>query len=254
MFYSAFQIPVVHFDGLISCMGAEEYDCNAYDNVYESRRAVPTDVTIGLTVVPGDPDMLSVSAQVCLESAGNARSMRIYIVQVLDRWPADGGYHRNGFKQAAATEDISLTPGQCQVVDRTITLDAESLADQGNVRIIAWAQENSDTAPSEVYEAAVWAPEQDCNQNGIPDPADIAAGRSTDVNGNRTPDECEGLGDLNCDGSTDFDDINPFVAALVDRVSYEARYPECRWLNGNCNADCGVDFDDINPFVALLAQ
>jgi len=59
-------------------------------------------------------------------------------------------------------------------------------------------------------------------------------------------------GDLNCDGAVDFDDINPFVTALLGRASYEAAYPECPWLNGDIDRDGGVDFDDINPFVNCL--
>jgi len=61
-------------------------------------------------------------------------------------------------------------------------------------------------------------------------------------------------GDVNCDGAVDFDDINPFVAALVGRSSYEGAYPNCRWLNGDINGDQSVDFDDINPFVACLVS
>jgi hypothetical protein len=59
-------------------------------------------------------------------------------------------------------------------------------------------------------------------------------------------------GDLNCDGAVNFDDINPFVTALISQAAYEAGYPGCDWLNADCNADGAVDFDDINPFVALL--
>jgi hypothetical protein len=61
-------------------------------------------------------------------------------------------------------------------------------------------------------------------------------------------------GDVNCDGTVDFDDINPFVAALVSREGYEASYPDCTWWNGDCNASGSVDFDDINPFVTLLVH
>jgi hypothetical protein len=60
------------------------------------------------------------------------------------------------------------------------------------------------------------------------------------------------LGDLNCDGHVDFDDINAFVLALVSHAQYVARYPDCRWENADCNRDGYVDFDDINPFVACL--
>ncbi len=62
-------------------------------------------------------------------------------------------------------------------------------------------------------------------------------------------------GDVNCDGAIDFDDINPFVEALVGPVTRcWAKRLECRYLNADCNGDCVVDFDDINPFVRLLTQ
>jgi hypothetical protein len=60
------------------------------------------------------------------------------------------------------------------------------------------------------------------------------------------------LGDMNCDGLVNFDDINPFVLALSDPTGYQQQYPTCNILNGDCNSDGAVDFDDINPFVALL--
>ena len=61
-------------------------------------------------------------------------------------------------------------------------------------------------------------------------------------------------GDLNCDGHVDFDDINPFVAALVGRAGYESLQPSCRWYNGDCSGDGSVDFDDINSFVSCLVS
>jgi len=60
--------------------------------------------------------------------------------------------------------------------------------------------------------------------------------------------------DLNCDGVVNFDDINPFVTALVSQATYEARYPGCPWLNADTNGDGSVDFDDINPFVRCLVS
>ncbi|MEW6250414.1 MAG: hypothetical protein AB1716_07190 [Planctomycetota bacterium] len=61
------------------------------------------------------------------------------------------------------------------------------------------------------------------------------------------------LGDLNCDGAVDFDDISPFVLALSDPAGHATAYPGCPISNGDVNGDLAVDFDDINPFVALLA-
>ncbi len=63
---------------------------------------------------------------------------------------------------------------------------------------------------------------------------------------------CLCLADMNCDGSVDFDDINPFVMAIVSRSNYEANYPNCFYLNGDMNCDESVDFDDMNPFVAQI--
>ncbi len=60
-------------------------------------------------------------------------------------------------------------------------------------------------------------------------------------------------GDLNCDGSVNFGDINPFVLRLADPAAYHTAYPDCPDANGDCNGDGGVDFGDINPFVALLS-
>ncbi len=62
------------------------------------------------------------------------------------------------------------------------------------------------------------------------------------------------LGDMDCDGDVDFDDINPFVLALSGQNAYEATWPDCNWLNGDINNSGTVDFDDINSFVELLSR
>jgi hypothetical protein len=48
----------------------------------------------------------------------------------------------------------------------------------------------------------------------VSDECRIASGTSVDENGDGYPDECQ-VGDTNCDGAVDFDDINPFVECLV---------------------------------------
>ncbi len=60
------------------------------------------------------------------------------------------------------------------------------------------------------------------------------------------------LGDLNCDGLVDFDDINSFVEALSDPAAWQAAHPSCPLENADTNGDSVVDFDDVNAFVALL--
>ena len=59
-------------------------------------------------------------------------------------------------------------------------------------------------------------------------------------------------GDLNCDGSVNFRDINPFVLALTNPAVWQAAYPGCPIGNGDVNGDGSVNFRDINPFVMLL--
>ena len=63
-------------------------------------------------------------------------------------------------------------------------------------------------------------------------------------------------GDLNCDGSLDSLDIDPFVLALSstppDYPEYYAEHPDCDVMLSDTNADGSIDSLDIDPFVALL--
>ncbi len=58
--------------------------------------------------------------------------------------------------------------------------------------------------------------------------------------------------DMNCDGIINFDDIDPFVTALVGAEGYYAEFPDCNYLNGDIDGNGIVNFDDIDPFVNLL--
>ncbi len=55
------------------------------------------------------------------------------------------------------------------------------------------------------------------------------------------------LGDCDCDGVVDFNDINALVAALSDPAGV------CFFPNLDMNFDGTIDFDDINPFVEILS-
>lgn len=60
-------------------------------------------------------------------------------------------------------------------------------------------------------------------------------------------------GDLNCDGTVDFGDINAFVLYLSNFEVWQAWYPGCPATNGDINSDGSYPaFADINPFVTLL--
>jgi hypothetical protein len=64
------------------------------------------------------------------------------------------------------------------------------------------------------------------------------------------------MGDMNCDGLVDFEDIAAFVLALYSPSEYPNAYPCCDILNGDCGGaggpDGSVTFADINCFIALL--
>ncbi len=57
------------------------------------------------------------------------------------------------------------------------------------------------------------------------------------------------VGDCNCNGVIGFDDINPFVDALLS-----ATYCDGTGFNADIGVDGSVGFEDINPFVDLLTQ
>ena len=57
---------------------------------------------------------------------------------------------------------------------------------------------------------------------------------------------------MNCDGVVNFDDIDAFVLALSDPVSYDAAYPWGAVENADVNGDGQVNFNDVNPFATLL--
>jgi len=73
-----------------------------------------------------------------------------------------------------------------------------------------------------------------------------------------TPPPC--YGDCDCSAFINFDDINPFVAALAGGQAGWRAYiiqsqgfpPPCSFWNCDANSDGTVDFDDINPFVEKL--
>jgi len=60
------------------------------------------------------------------------------------------------------------------------------------------------------------------------------------------------LGDMNCDGSVDGFDIQPFVLALTDPAGYANQYPDCDINNADVNEDGAIDGFDVQPFVELL--
>jgi len=157
-FYSVPGTPMNWWDGVRLDYGGSGSTSGDYDRYRTSlgiRGGVATDVTIEMTGNPVTGSTYNIIATVCVEGGGTGKTMRIYVVQVLDYWPFTPTYHRNGFKQAANTEDHYIGAGQCQVIDHDFTFDTDSWNNQSDIKIIAWAQEPLASGPADVYQAAV---------------------------------------------------------------------------------------------------
>lgn len=133
---------------------------SAWDPDTTARLAIPTDVTMDLSAVPGpSADVWDITATVCVEPGGLGKSMRIYLAEALDHFPAGAHFTRNGNRQVAPTEDIVLAAGACVDVTRTFTFDATSMAAFEDVSIIGWAQDDLTFGPAEVFQASqMWTP------------------------------------------------------------------------------------------------
>ena len=59
-------------------------------------------------------------------------------------------------------------------------------------------------------------------------------------------------GDLNCDGSFNGADIDPFFLALGDPAAYVIQFPNCDIMLGDMNGDGAVNGADIDSFFECL--
>jgi 6-phosphogluconolactonase (cycloisomerase 2 family) len=60
------------------------------------------------------------------------------------------------------------------------------------------------------------------------------------------------LGDMDCNGVLNADDVPPFTVALLDPPAYPLGWPYCDVLRGDMNDDGDINGDDIQLFVAAL--
>lgn len=141
-------VPVVIFDGMFeSPLG--DYDLDLADRLDD-----PTDVTIDLHALQVNGPLWAVTAMVCVEASGSGKEMRIYAAQVLDYYPSDIDYSRNGLRQVTTTRDLDLAAGSCTQIPFTFEFDDESWGDRENIKIIVWAQDPVDQGPAMVHQAA----------------------------------------------------------------------------------------------------
>ncbi|MCB9855175.1 MAG: hypothetical protein H6818_05760 [Phycisphaerales bacterium] len=60
------------------------------------------------------------------------------------------------------------------------------------------------------------------------------------------------LGDMDCSGSVDADDVAPFIQTLLDPDAYDLAFPNCDKNMADMNQDALRDGDDIAAFVAAV--
>ncbi|UCF33931.1 MAG: hypothetical protein JSV78_01220 [Phycisphaerales bacterium] len=149
--------PCFVYDGLW-----DAWPISTYISKFLARQPVPTDVTIELAGNQVAGQTFDVGADVCIEAGGTGKTMRIYMVETLDNYPASPSYSRQTFRQAADSPgmetDITLAPGECTQVLKTFTFDELSWTNKEDIKIIAWAQvPSSGGGAAEVYQAGQMA-------------------------------------------------------------------------------------------------
>ena len=280
-FYDAHATPTTVFDGADLLEGTL-YDADLQYNIFRvnhflPRQAQTTDVTIDLSAEQVVDETYRIFADVGIEAGGVGKTMRIYIVQVLDHWPDSPTYSRNMFVQAAPTQDITLAPGGSQIVEHEFTFDAESWSKYTNIKIVAWAQVPAEVGVAEVYQAAtrVWNLEaltDDEDGDGHLDSADNCPNRfnpdQADGDGDDVGDVCDNCnGDINTDQAdadedaigdvcdncpvlhhpsqtdNDSDGVGNVCDWCPDVVAPAGVHPDGRSL-GTIDLDCDVDADD----------
>ncbi len=202
------QTPTAVFAVIDKVEGAVE-DTDTQYRIYRTnhflpRRGLTNDVTLDLDTAEVSPGKYHVSATVGIEAGGTDKTLRVTVVHVLDHWPADPSYQRNGFKGAGPTADITVAAGTTQVVEGEISLDSDQMADPENVKVIAWVQLVTGDGLGEALQAAVrrWPlapPPGDDDGDAVLDAVD-----NCPHNANPTQDDGDddGIGDVcdNCPG------------------------------------------------------
>jgi hypothetical protein len=164
------------------------------------------------------------------------------------------------FQIACAGAATSLLTGLCladgvvkgQTATKKVVVQEVS-ADIVEVKVLAKTNTNTwvvaDDLTTETNAAEQTAPAlgsiTDCNENGIDDAADIAAGTESDIDGDAKPDSCEiALGDVNLDGT-----VNGADASIVLgwwNLSYSP--------TSDCNFDGNVDGMDLAIVLAAFGS
>ncbi|MBU0641308.1 MAG: hypothetical protein KKB50_20815 [Planctomycetes bacterium] len=234
-FYGVSGIPDAWFDGKEQATGAYtnvDTQYNWYRGIYLDRLAVTSDIKLELGGELISGQTYEIKVRVTNDPVGTPQewTVAIHMAQLLDNYPTYGGYHRNCCKGGPASEVITLAPDESIVLTREITFDAVSWANQSNIKIAAFAQNDKADPPARVHNATV-------------------------MNWPFTPLQEYEVGDLNCDGAINGFDIDAFIMVLEEGppyTTYYATYPNCDHMLADCNDDGDVNGFDIDAFIVLL--
>lgn len=231
-YYQGSPIPDAWFDGKTRLLGEVDYE--PYHNALTTRESVTTDVVLQLNAEQLSGPAFNISVSVGIEAGGQGKTMRIFVVQALDHWPTEESHYRNCFIRDVMTQDVSLSPGNSQIVatPQPFVFDSDSWSHQSNIRIIAWAEKLPPRPPvpdtvEVVYQAAVlsWP------LVPVPPP----------------------LGDMDGNKKVDVDDVDDFVLALMDPAAYQIQYPTLDPVaQGDINKDSALNGNDIALFIRLV--
>jgi hypothetical protein len=212
-YYNVPGFPTTWMDGTLGRVG--QYPATTYQNDFNNRRNIATDVTMSLTADHVSGSTFDVAVNVGIEASGTAKTMRVHIVQVLDHAPV-GSHYRNCFVQNAPLQTVTLQPGGSTTLNATFTLTGTSwtpLTNRDEVKIIAFAQANNAAGPAAVYQCGqlVWRDlmPTDLNGNGSVDLTDLAI---ILANYGATAEASPEEGDIDGDSDVDLQDLSELLA------------------------------------------
>ncbi len=152
-----------------------------------------------------------------------------------DTWPSSSGNPSSRLDRFIYTDSSTVVVNS--FVLNALNMNGAALAGTGLFSNDTTTSNSADHLPIVMDIEIV----QDCNENSIPDEVEIAAGSSTDCNGNMVPDDCESLADCNNNGVADLCDI-------ADEQSFDCNGnivpDECEPAN-DCNFNGVQDICDI---------
>ncbi len=157
IFYDVTGYPSVIYDGLYDAyyegwLQGYPYPYTQYMPIaLDERLAVPTDVTVDVELW-GNNETWNAQATVCIEPGGTGKTMSVHIVRVLDHYPA-GTYYRNCVMDGAQLTDVTLTAGECTLIEQTYILDPASVASPEEAGVVLYVQDPLTSWPAEIFQA-----------------------------------------------------------------------------------------------------